>query len=103
MLRAFGPEGSDLVRRWVAALLLVPEHERRAVVEAVEARVSSFHASDRGPEEPTLYVRSEPRQGEGYVEHVERAYVPAPPLQTPSEPAAKRAKNADKPRRGKAS
>ncbi len=80
-----------MVRRWVAALLLVPEQERRAVVEGVEARVASAYArgaggslaSDPGTTEHAppgtgmLFVRSEPRLADGYVEQVERAYEPA--------------------------
>lgn len=36
LMRAMGPE---LGRRWLAALTLVPEHEREAVVEAVERQI----------------------------------------------------------------
>lgn len=40
------PAGIDLARRWVAALLLVPEHEREGVVLAVEKRIVEEFASD---------------------------------------------------------
>ncbi|MEM1331090.1 MAG: hypothetical protein AAGG07_11060 [Planctomycetota bacterium] len=33
------PTGAELGRRWLAALLSVPEGERAALVEAVEARI----------------------------------------------------------------
>ena len=36
LMRAMGPE---LGRRWLAALTLVPEHERQAVIESVEAEI----------------------------------------------------------------
>lgn len=38
--------GVELSRRWIGALLLVPIHERQAVVEAVERQVVSLYASD---------------------------------------------------------
>ena len=34
------PVGAELSRRWLAALLLVPEGEREAVIEAVERQVA---------------------------------------------------------------
>lgn len=34
------PVGSDLGRRWLAALVLVPQGEREAVVAAVEAQIA---------------------------------------------------------------
>jgi hypothetical protein len=33
------PAGPELARRWLTALLLVPEHERESVVEAVERQI----------------------------------------------------------------
>lgn len=36
----------DLTRRWVGTLLMVPEAERLAVVEAVEKQVVSLYASN---------------------------------------------------------
>ncbi len=33
------PAGPELARRWLAALLLVPDAEREAVVSAVEAQI----------------------------------------------------------------
>jgi len=36
LLRPMGPQ---LARRWLAALLLVPEHEREALVEAIEEQI----------------------------------------------------------------
>jgi len=44
LLRPCGPE---LARRWLAALMLVPEDERQRVVEAVEAQI----VRDYGPSE----------------------------------------------------
>jgi hypothetical protein len=44
LMRAGGP---DLVRRWVAALLSVPEAERETIVESVEGRIAEvYHAPD---------------------------------------------------------
>lgn len=91
LLKGFGPEGSDLVRRWVVALLLVPEHERAGVVGAVEARITSAYAeaevasASGGPAEagvePTVYVSSGEVQREGHTEVIERAYVPVSEVQ----------------------
>ena len=33
------PAGPELARRWLSALLLVPESEREQVVEAIEQRI----------------------------------------------------------------
>ncbi|MCC6427411.1 MAG: hypothetical protein IT435_11390 [Phycisphaerales bacterium] len=52
MLQPLGPE---LVRRWVAALLLVHREDREAVVKAVEQRLSKLYpldAMDRRAGEP---------------------------------------------------
>lgn len=38
------PSGPELARRWLAALMVVPEGERAAVVESVEARIVSMYA-----------------------------------------------------------
>jgi hypothetical protein len=39
MLELCKPESMPLVRRWVAALMLVPESERESIVQAVEAQI----------------------------------------------------------------
>lgn len=67
LLRAGGVE---LTRRWVAALLLVPEGERAAVVESVRRRI----VEEYGGDEVMLDVAEEPVQREGYVEQVVRTY-----------------------------
>ena len=40
------PVGPEIARRWVAALVLVPEEERLAVIESVEAEIVRQYASD---------------------------------------------------------
>ena len=40
------PVGPEIARRWVAALLLVPEEERLAVIESVETEIVRQYASD---------------------------------------------------------
>lgn len=84
LLRPAAGSSLDLARRWLAALLLVPEHERQALVEAVEARITQAYggsgtlsAVDNDPR-PVVFIKSPPSQRDGYVEHVERAYAPAP-------------------------
>ncbi|MEZ6319340.1 MAG: hypothetical protein R3B49_11420 [Phycisphaerales bacterium] len=39
LIELLKPAGPELARRWVAALLVAPEEEREAIVEAVEARI----------------------------------------------------------------
>lgn len=76
------PAGPELARRWLAALLLVPEAERAAVVDAVEARLASTYGFTPAPraegETRRVVVKYPPVQREGYVEEEERTYeVPA--------------------------
>lgn len=94
MLLAVGGSGGgtdgasqvELCRRWLAALLLVPGSERSGVVSAVERKIVATwgggagaqgaierEASDReGMRE--MRVVGPPRQGPGYVEHIETTY-----------------------------
>ncbi|QOJ00460.1 MAG: hypothetical protein HRU70_08150 [Phycisphaeraceae bacterium] len=39
------PMGPELIRRWVAALLLVDRDEREAMVEMVERQVTEMYAA----------------------------------------------------------
>lgn len=39
LIELLKPTGPELARRWVAALLVAPEEDRAAIVEAVEARI----------------------------------------------------------------
>lgn len=75
------PAGPELGRRWLAALLLVPEAERVAVVEAIEAKLASTYGRPHAPGggERTIVVRYPPVQREGYVEETERTYSVEPP------------------------
>lgn len=41
------PIGPELARRWVAALILIPEEERLAVIESVEAEIVRQYGSDQ--------------------------------------------------------
>lgn len=41
------PVGGELSRRWLAALLLVPEDERGAVVSAVERQIAAEYDGRR--------------------------------------------------------
>lgn len=43
------PVGPEIARRWVAALILIPEEERLAVIESVEAEIVRQYGSDKGP------------------------------------------------------
>ncbi|MFT5423966.1 MAG: hypothetical protein ACI89L_001758 [Phycisphaerales bacterium] len=50
LVEVMKPMGPELARRWVAALTLVPEHEREAVVQAVEQQITAEYA-DRGTQD----------------------------------------------------
>jgi hypothetical protein len=39
LIELMRPVGPELARRWLAALTLVPEHDRPGVVEAVERQI----------------------------------------------------------------
>lgn len=47
LIELLKPAGPELGRRWVAALLLVPEAEREAVVAAVESQITAEYERDR--------------------------------------------------------
>lgn len=88
-----GPDGADLVRRWVAALLLVPEAEREGVVAAIERRVTEAYvtgASSTDSGDHRLHLVTPPTQREGYIEHVERSFVTAPVESKKRRPARER-------------
>ena len=74
LLRASGPE---LGRRWLAALLVIPEAERPGVVRAVERRVAEEFGrrGAQGEDETLLDVAEPPVQRDGYVEQVIRTYA----------------------------
>lgn len=82
MLRMSGGEGAELMRRWMAALLIAPAEERRGIVEAVEARIVSIHGSPTGSgtvdDETLLHIESEPEQKETHTEVVVRSFSGAP-------------------------
>jgi|GEM_PF-1666158 len=46
------PGQIELARRWVAALMLVPEDEREAMVEAIEQRIVETYAEPTPTPEP---------------------------------------------------
>ncbi len=97
----------DLARRWLSALLIVPERERESVVNAVERSVvaeyaQSSEADERvtragardaqreshtpGESESTqLRVVYPPTQKQGYVETVEKSFEVVGDAQTASE------------------
>ena len=39
LIEVMRPMGPELARRWVSALMLVPEADRESVVDAVEAQI----------------------------------------------------------------
>lgn len=88
LLRAGTP---DLARRWVAALLLVPESDRAAVVNAVELRIVTEYGgvpmrlADAEDEPPMLHVASPPVAKDGHTEQIIRSYS-APPAKPKHRP-----------------
>ncbi|MBM4108217.1 MAG: hypothetical protein FJ255_05320 [Phycisphaerae bacterium] len=73
LLRPVGPE---LARRWLAALLLVPEGDRAGVVRTIEEHLAGLYGGAARGEEITL--RHPPEQKQGYVEQVEVTYARPP-------------------------
>jgi hypothetical protein len=83
LLRPLGPE---LARRWLAALLAIPAHEREAAVIAIEARVAEAYnqrtlaarkrsgKGGAGKRGKSFDVLSPPVQREGYTEQVVTTY-----------------------------
>ena len=49
LIELLRPAGAESARRWVAALLLVPEEEREAVIERVETSIVRTYAADEAP------------------------------------------------------
>lgn len=71
-------ETPELARRWLAALMIVPEDERAEVVESVEQRLVEVYADQRNPDDqPILSYTTPPTQHEGYTETVTRDYANA--------------------------
>lgn len=71
MLKHAEPE---LVRRWVAALLIVDAGDRARVVEAVEARIIETYGG--GGKTPAEFdVVHPPTDKQGYVEQVVTTYA----------------------------
>jgi hypothetical protein len=77
------PLGPELVRRWVATLLMVPRDQRESVVAAVEQRIAELYeqswtageaAADSVLKPSEVEVVHPPQQREGYVEQVVTTY-----------------------------
>lgn len=100
------PLGPELVRRWVATLLMVPRDQREGVVAAVEKRIAEMYEQswrageaaadsinshdDLGPEVTIVHP---PAQRDGYVEQVVTTYQRAQPAPK-AKPASRRKKRA---------
>ncbi len=69
------PATPELARRWLAALLMVPENERAGVVAAVERQITGTYELAGHPE---LDIVHPAVAREGYVEQVVVTYAPAP-------------------------
>ncbi len=72
------PLGAELGRRWLAALLLVDEREREAVVAEIE-RVLAERAELGGGRTAELDHVSEERQRDGFTERTITTYSAGPP------------------------
>ena len=100
MLRAGSPE---LIRRWVAALLMVPEADRPTVVREVTARIAEEYAAEIAagaatesgePPDPMFHIASDPIERDGHTEQIIRSYAPASPPKKGRAPGASRSKRA---------
>ncbi len=50
LIELLKPAGPERARRWVAALMLVPEDERDGVVDSVEARIVETYGHGDPPD-----------------------------------------------------
>lgn len=76
------------MRRWAAALLVVPAPDREEIVRAVESRVAAAYplaplarGRDGAASEDldgAVFLRSDPVQGDGFVVETERAFAARP-------------------------
>lgn len=80
LIELIRPATPDLARRWTAALLMAPEEEREAIVEAVERRMTElYHGVVSEDDEPAwLHVSGPEVERDGYTERVERTYEVRP-------------------------
>ncbi|MEZ6233364.1 MAG: hypothetical protein R3B68_04160 [Phycisphaerales bacterium] len=89
LIELLRPTGPELARRWLSALMLVPEAERASVVAAVEGQIVREYAGsnadargtghgETGAQRPgvtrSFTSVSPPRQRDGYVETLETTY-----------------------------
>jgi hypothetical protein len=104
------PLGPELVRRWVATLLMVPRDQREGVVAAVEQRIAemyeqSWRAGEAAAEQALapqndpsheVDVVHPPTQREIYVEQVVTTYerVAEPAIKQPRATKSRRKKQA---------
>ncbi|MEQ8843823.1 MAG: hypothetical protein RIB58_03130 [Phycisphaerales bacterium] len=75
------PAGAELGRRWLACLLLAPESERRAIVEAVEQRMADLYLRDNQKQqagERQVTIAHEPTQADGFIEQKFTTYAVKP-------------------------
>lgn len=83
---ARGASGAELARRWLAALMLVPMHERAEVVHAVEREISRTYGaanesipSQTANDSAAWSVHHPPVQKDGYVEEIVKTYEEVEP------------------------
>lgn len=87
------PLGTELGRRWLAALLAVPEGERAALVAEVERRIAELGCPMADVESPAgdggaadgreFRVISSPVERNGFTEHTETMYEVKPAAGAP--------------------
>lgn len=77
LIELLRPAGPELGRRWLAALLLVPEGERERLVQEIERRIVEAYASGQDAQagRPVeMHVVSPPVQRDGYIEQIHTTY-----------------------------
>mgnify|MGYP007077567851 CR=1 FL=1 len=87
LIELLRPAGTDLARRWLAALLVAPESVRAGIVEPVDRRIveecGGRAPGEAGPgthaaAETLLDIAEPPVQRDGYVEQIIRTYARRP-------------------------
>lgn len=62
LIELLRPAGPEIARRWLAALLIVPEEDREAVVQAIEARIIEVYEADQPTPAPEATAATPRRQ-----------------------------------------
>lgn len=78
LIELLRPATPELARRWLAALLLAPEHDRLEIVESVEQRMLETYGAHHA-DDTLLHIPSETREHPTHTETTIRSYAAPKP------------------------